>query len=63
MQRGQQICTVGEYLPDNWHLHFDISHTTVLKTVPGHWPGDNLDAVLKDYTDPMAFIKQRHVVR
>jgi murein DD-endopeptidase MepM/ murein hydrolase activator NlpD len=63
VQRGQQIASVGEYAPDNWHLHFDISHTTVLKTVPGHWPGDNLDLVYQHYSDPLAFIKQRHTVR
>ncbi len=63
VQRGQKIGTIGEYAPNNYHLHFDISPTTILKTAPGHWPGDNLAAVQKDYVDPMAFIKQRHIAR
>jgi len=63
VQRGQPIGTIGEYAPNNYHLHFDISPTTILSTSPGNWPGDNLPAVQKDYVDPMAFIKQRHVIR
>jgi len=63
VQRGQKIGTIGEYAPNNYHLHFDISPTMILKTTPNHWPGDNLAAVQKDYVDPLAFIKQRHVVR
>ena len=63
VQRGQQIATVGEFAPNNWHLHFDISPTTVLKTTPGHWPGDNLSLVQQHYADPLVFIQQRHVVR
>jgi len=63
VQRGQKIGTIGEYAPNNYHLHFDISPTTILKTTPNHWPGDNLPAVRQDYVDPLAFIKQRHVLR
>jgi murein DD-endopeptidase MepM/ murein hydrolase activator NlpD len=63
VRRGQQICTIGEYAPNNYHLHFDISPDPILKTVPGHWPGDSLDRVLRHYVDPMTFIKQRHVIR
>jgi murein DD-endopeptidase MepM/ murein hydrolase activator NlpD len=61
--RGQQICTIGEYAPNNYHLHFDLSFNPILKTVPGHWPGDNLPLVLQTYTDPKAFLKQKHVIR
>ena len=63
VRRGQKIGTIGEYAPNNYHLHFDISPTTILKTTPNHWPGDNLPAVRQDYVDPLAFIKQRHVLR
>jgi murein DD-endopeptidase MepM/ murein hydrolase activator NlpD len=63
VRRGQQIAAVGEYAPNNYHLHFDISPDTVLKRLPGHWPGDDLAAVQHYYTDPMAFIKRYHLVR
>ncbi len=61
--RGQQICAIGQYAPNNYHLHFDLSFNPVLKTTPGHWPGDNLALVRQMYEDPKAFIKQRHVIR
>jgi hypothetical protein len=61
--RGQQIATIGEYAPNNYHLHFDVSPDPILKTTPGHWPGDNLAGVQRYYTDPMAFIKKYHIVR
>ena len=61
--RGQQICAIGQYAPNNYHLHFDLSFNPILKTQPGHWPGDNLPLVRQIYEDPQAFIKQRHVIR
>ena len=61
--RGQQICAIGQYAPNNYHLHFDLSYDPILKTVPGHWPGDNLAFVRRVYVDPLAFIRQRHRVR
>ena len=61
--RGQQIAAIGEYAPSNYHLHFDVSPDPILKSTPGHWPGDNLPAVQRYYTDPMAFVKKYHVVR
>jgi murein DD-endopeptidase MepM/ murein hydrolase activator NlpD len=61
--RGQQICTIGQYAPNNYHLHLDLSYEPFLKTVPGHWPGDNLALVRRLYVDPLAFIKQRHRTR
>jgi hypothetical protein len=63
VRRGQQIATIGEYAPNNYHLHFDLSPDTILKRLPGHWPGDDLAAVQHYYTDPMAFIKRYHIVR
>ncbi len=63
VQRGQQICTVGEYAPGNYHLHFDVSPDTILERLPGHWPGDDLAGVQRYYTDPMAFVKKYHGVR
>jgi murein DD-endopeptidase MepM/ murein hydrolase activator NlpD len=61
--RGQQICTIGEYAPNNYHLHFDIATDPILKTSPGHWPGDNYSEVMRVYTDPLAFLQKYHVVR
>ena len=63
VRRGQRIAAIGEYAPNNYHLHFDIALDPVLKTSPGHWPGDNLAGVLAVYTDPLAFIKKYHTVR
>lgn len=63
VRRGQRIAAIGEYAPNNYHLHFDIALDPVLKTTPGHWPGDNLAGVLAVYTDPLAFIKKYHTVR
>lgn len=43
------------------HLHFDISHTQVLKTNPGHWPGDVDEAIVRsNYSDPRRFIIEKH---
>ena len=38
-----------------FHLHFDISDTSVLLSNPGHWPGSSLAGVLENYLDPEAF--------
>lgn len=57
VERGQQIASVGD--ADGqlaWHLHFDIGKTNILELQPGHWPGANLDQVLKHYIDPRQFI-------
>ncbi len=55
--RGQKIAQVGQYAPGNYHLHFDISLTTILRDDPADWPGFDLDRVLAQYTDPLAFTK------
>ncbi len=57
--RGQQICSVGMSGGPgaNYHLHFDISHTDILKKKPGHWPGSNRAEVLQHYVDPRAFVE------
>ena len=61
--RGQQLCTIGQYATNNYHLHFDIAPDPVLKRLPGHWPGDDPEGVRRYYTDPMAFIRRYHVAR
>jgi murein DD-endopeptidase MepM/ murein hydrolase activator NlpD len=60
---GQQIAAIGQYAPNNYHLHFDIAVDPILRSVPGHWPGDNLALVRAVYTDPLAFIQKYHGVR
>lgn len=55
--RGQQIAKVGNaYGRYAYHLHFDLSPTTILEQKPEHWPGRNRDELLKNYVDPRDFI-------
>ena len=39
-----------------YHLHFDLSKTTVLETQPWHWPKMNRTEVRANYVDPLDFI-------
>ena len=57
--RGEQIANVGNgdgAFP--YHLHFDISPTTILDTQPGHWPRLDLNNLLTNYVDPRLFVAQ-----
>ncbi len=57
--RGQQIANVGNADGNfAYHLHFDLSHTTILETQPGDWPKLNLNRVLANYVDPREFIEK-----
>jgi len=58
VRRGQQICSVGMSggPGGNYHLHFDISYTDILKQKPGHWPGSKQNEVTQHYVDPRNFI-------
>lgn len=58
VQRGYQIAIVDRpnYTGSAYHLHFDISLTNVLGTHPQDWPGNDLDRVKRDYTNPLEFI-------
>lgn len=59
---GQHICDVGDaFGQTSYHLHFDISKTAILETVPWDWPGEDLDGVYRRYWDPAWFI-QEHLV-
>ena len=57
--RGQQIASVGQSGGPgaNYHLHFDISTTNILKENPGHWPGKDVNGVYQHYVDPKAFLE------
>ncbi|MCA9969398.1 MAG: M23 family metallopeptidase, partial [Anaerolineales bacterium] len=59
--RGEQICVVGQSggSSGNYHLHFDVSPTDVLRDNPGHWPGTKREEVVRHYVDPLAFIRER----
>lgn len=59
VERGQQICCVGESggPSHNYHLHFDVSTTDVLVTSPGHWPGQDRLSVVTHYVAPARFIR------
>ncbi len=66
--RGQQIGFIGLALgvTSGWHLHFDISHSGMLKTRPSHWPDMTKVNALKaagktntkEYRDAQAVILQ-----
>ncbi|MCA9909266.1 MAG: M23 family metallopeptidase, partial [Anaerolineae bacterium] len=57
VERGQQISTVSNAF-GRWayHLHFDLSPTTILESHPEHWPGKDRDATFLHYVDPKDFI-------
>jgi len=57
VKRGQQIAEVGNaYGRYAYHLHFDLSPTTVLEQNPQDWPGKDRTRLLKNYVDPREFI-------
>jgi murein DD-endopeptidase MepM/ murein hydrolase activator NlpD len=57
--RGQQLARVGNadgrY---HYHLHYDIAKID-LGEKPGDWPGDRLSQVLRDYIDPLDFMRDQ----
>ena len=59
VSRGQRICEVGDafgrFVP---HLHFDLSPTSILERQPGNWPKLNLDALMKNYINPLEWISR-----
>ena len=58
VKRGQQLSSVGNaFGAFAYHLHFDISPTTILETQPQHWPAKKLNILLANYIDPRTFIQ------
>jgi murein DD-endopeptidase MepM/ murein hydrolase activator NlpD len=58
VKRGQKIANVGNaFGAFAYHLHFDISPTTILENQPQHWPAKNLNNLLANYLDPRTFIQ------
>lgn len=56
--KGQKIGVIGDAGGQlSAHLHFDTSLSNILKTNPGHWPGENLTAVMQHYVEPRSVIR------
>ncbi len=57
VRRGQQLSSVGNaFGVYAYHLHFDVSPTTILESQPQHWPGKDLNNLLANYVDPRQFV-------
>ena len=57
IRRGDVIAEIGDAFGTvPAHLHFDLSPTDRLESLPSDWPGRNKDRLLRDYVDPKAFI-------
>lgn len=59
VRRGDQVGEIGtgggRYIA---HLHFDVAQTPVLESRPGDWPRMDITRLLRDYVDPLTFIRQ-----
>lgn len=59
VERGQQIARVGNAFGQwAYHLHFDLSPTSILESQPQHWPGRNYTTLIQNYVNPRVFIQQ-----
>ncbi len=57
---GTQIASVGNSFGRfPYHLHFDISPTSQLKTSPTDWPGTSKLRLTSNYIDPYQFLQGR----
>jgi len=59
VERGEQIGTIADYGNDgkpNDHLHFDICKKD-LTNIPGDWPGMDYDRLVRDYLNPLDWLK------
>jgi murein DD-endopeptidase MepM/ murein hydrolase activator NlpD len=57
VKKGQIIGRVGNannQLP--FHLHYDLAMTNIMETIPGHWPGGDLNKLKQNYVEPRALI-------
>lgn len=68
IKMGEQIASVGNgFGLFAYHLHFDISNTTILKERPGNWPAPrsnpNPELVRQHYVDPKAWLMRQHVIQ
>jgi len=61
VEAGQYIADVGNgegLFP--YHLHFDISRSSILADRPSHWPGSSIQLVRAHYVDPKLWL-QNHL--
>ncbi len=57
VERGEQIAKIGNAFGRwSYHLHFDLSPTTILEVNPSHWSGKDRNATFLHYVDPREFI-------
>lgn len=58
VRRGDPIGIIGDAFGRYaYHLHFDLSPTTILENNPAHWPGKDRATLLSNYVDPKEFIE------
>lgn len=63
VKMGDKLCQIGDADGQQpWHLHFDVSGTSILLTIPNHWPGLNEEILRIHYVDPLAWLRARVVV-
>ena len=58
---GQHIANIGNAGGNfPYHLHLDIAKLDArMLRFPGDWPGTDKSRVLRDYLDPLAFLRER----
>jgi murein DD-endopeptidase MepM/ murein hydrolase activator NlpD len=58
VEAGQHIADVGNAGGNYpYHLHFDVAKLDArMREVPGDWPRDDKERVLRDYLDPKEFL-------
>jgi murein DD-endopeptidase MepM/ murein hydrolase activator NlpD len=58
VKRGAPIAKIGNAFGRwSYHLHFDLSPTSILEVNPSHWPGRDREATFRHYIDPREFIE------
>jgi hypothetical protein len=67
VEMGDQVAQVGNgFGLFMYHLHFDISATTILLSEPQNWPAPasnkNRSLVMQHYIDPKQWLQMDHVV-
>lgn len=58
--RGQPLAKIGNAAGRYpYHLHFDLARAD-LCAKPGDWPGTDKARLLRDYYDPLVFLREHH---